>query len=273
MKISFDNQAFSVDLHQPIDISIPLRSGKENVNAFHIPSLTIEPFRIGSFIGNVNEGGSCNVNNIFFNPHGNGTHTECVGHISKEKITINQCLKKFFFMAQLITVTPEEKDGDKIITKEQISSAINNSLFPIRNSQYALHTTRYPIPNTQYPFLNALIIRTFPNESDKINKQYSGTNPPFLHHEAAKWICDTGIEHLLLDLPSVDKEDDGGNLLAHHHYWQYPQNTRLQATITELIYVPTSVPDGFYLLNLQIASFENDASPSKPVLYKLIEKE
>ncbi|MGO3156445.1 MAG: cyclase family protein, partial [Mesonia sp.] len=29
------------------------------------------------------------------------------------------------------------------------------------------------------------------------------------------------------------------------------------------------VEDGNYLLNLQIASFHNDASPSKPVLYKI----
>jgi hypothetical protein len=29
------------------------------------------------------------------------------------------------------------------------------------------------------------------------------------------------------------------------------------------------VDDGTYLLNLQIAPFENDASPSKPVIYKV----
>jgi hypothetical protein len=29
------------------------------------------------------------------------------------------------------------------------------------------------------------------------------------------------------------------------------------------------VKDGSYILNLQIAPFENDASPSKPVLYKI----
>jgi arylformamidase len=36
-----------------------------------------------------------------------------------------------------------------------------------------------------------------------------------------------------------------------------------------MIYVPNSIFDGTYLLNIQIASFENDASPSKPVLYML----
>jgi hypothetical protein len=36
-----------------------------------------------------------------------------------------------------------------------------------------------------------------------------------------------------------------------------------------MIYVENQVADGIYILNLQIASFENDASPSKPVLYKI----
>ena len=76
-----------------------------------------------------------------------------------------------------------------------------------------------------------------------------------------------GIDHLLIDLPSVDREQDNGQLLAHHAFWNYPEQTRLQSTITEFIYVPNEVADGMYLLNMQIAPFENDASPSKPVLY------
>ena len=78
-----------------------------------------------------------------------------------------------------------------------------------------------------------------------------------------------GIDHLLIDLPSVDKESDGGKLLAHHAFWQYPFNTKTERTITEMIYVPNTIYDGTYLLNIQIASFENDASPSKPLLFQM----
>ena len=70
-------------------------------------------------------------------------------------------------------------------------------------------------------------------------------------------------------MPSIDKERDDGKLLAHHAFWQYPNNTKQDRTITELIYVHNNIMDGAYLLNIQIASFENDASPSKPVLYNL----
>jgi len=252
-QIVHQGKTFSVNLNEPIDISIPLRAGEENVNAFHIPPVKIEPFRIGNFVGDVNQGGGCNVNNIFFNPHGNGTHTECVGHISKENFTINQCLKKFFFFARLITILPEEKNGDKIISKEQLGKEFNKS------------------PNSKLPTPDSLIIRTLPNNSEKLTRKYSGTNPAYLHAEAAKWIRENGIEHLLLDLPSVDREEDGGKLSSHHEFWQYPPQPRMNCTITELIYVPDSIPDGNYFLNIQIASFENDASPSKPVLFRLMD--
>jgi hypothetical protein len=49
-------------------------------------------------------------------------------------------------------------------------------------------------------------------------------------------------------------------------------NARMDCTITELIFVENEVRDGSYLLNLQMASFVNDASPSKPVLYKIESK-
>ena len=243
------NKNYKVDLSKPIDISIPLFAGKKNVNAFHIPDVVIEPFQIGDFIGAVNKGGSCNVNNIAFNPHGNGTHTECVGHISKKFISLNQCLTEFFFIAKLITVKPEKQGDDLVITRSQIEKCF--------------------IPNSGFRTPDSLIIRTLPNSKSRLTRKYSGTNPAYLDKDAAHFIRERGIQHLLLDLPSVDKEMDDGKLSAHHAFWNYPKKTRMNATITELVYVPEKIKDGNYLLNLMIASFENDASPSKPVLYSL----
>ncbi|HSY77613.1 MAG TPA: cyclase family protein, partial [Bacteroidia bacterium] len=100
--------------------------------------------------------------------------------------------------------------------------------------------------------------------------QYSNTNPAYLTSEAMKYIVSIGIKHLLIDLPSVDKEKDEGKVATHHIFWNYPEKTDMTRTITELIYVPNTVLDGSYLLNLQIASFENDATPSKPVLFQLV---
>jgi arylformamidase len=245
--IEYQQQIYTLDLSHPLDISMPLNEGLHNANAFYAPPVQYEPVKAGSFIGDVKQGGAVNFKNVFFNPHGNGTHTECVGHIAAKPYTINQCLQHFFFLANLISIYPQKLDnGDRVITKAQIIMALNNM----------------PKNNT------ALIIRTFPNDELKCQTNYSGSNPPYLHHEAVKYIVTLGIKHLLIDLPSVDREEDGGKLLAHKAFWQYPEKPRLDSTITELIYVPNTVKDGLYWLNLQIASFELDASPSKPVLYK-----
>lgn len=240
---TYNNKTYRFDLSKPIDISIPLRAGKKNVSAWYVPPVRIEPVVMGDWIGDVNQGGSVNFRNIYFNPHGHGTHTECIGHISKENYTINQCLKKFFFMAEVISISQGKIDGDSVITKTQLDKKIRSKK------------------------IEALIIRTLPNPTSKLVKQYSSTNPAYIDSKAMKLLKQRGIRHLMVDTPSVDKEKDDGKLLSHHAFWEYPKNKQLDKTITEMIYVPQKVKDGIYLLNIQIASFENDASPSKPVLF------
>jgi len=38
-----------------------------------------------------------------------------------------------------------------------------------------------------------------------------------------------------------------------------------------MIFIPSSMEDGTYLLNLQIPAFVSDAAPSRPILYKINE--
>jgi kynurenine formamidase len=252
-KIQILNQNFEIDLSKPIDISIPLSNSDKNPIAWYLDKPEISPVVSGDWIGKVSSGNSStNFNNIYFNPHGHGTHTECLGHITREFYSINDCLKQFFFLAELISVEPEVVGEDLIITKSQIELLLSNK-------------NRF----------DALIIRTLPNKNDKLSKKYSNKNPPYLSEEAAIYIREIGIKHLLIDLPSVDKERDEGKLLAHKAFWNVKnvnilnEDARLDCTITELIFVDDKIPDANYLLNLQIANFVNDASPSKPVLYEI----
>ena len=120
--------------------------------------------------------------------------------------------------------------------------------------------------------VEALIIRTKPNDHSKTNRQYSGTNFPYLTLGAMQRIVDAGVQHLLVDLPSVDREEDGGALAAHHLFWNVPAEPNFQKTITELIYVPNEISDGNYILNLQVSNFANDAAPSRPMLFDLEEE-
>ena len=248
---------FQIDLSKPIDISIPLTNTDENPIAWYIEKPVIEPVVFGDWTGKVSEGkSSTNFNNIFFNPHGHGTHTECLGHITHNFYSINQSLKQFFFFAKLITIEPEKVGDDFVITKEQVQKKLSSA--------------------TSMNVINeALIIRTLPNKNEKKSRKYSNTNPPYLSEEAAVFIRESKIQHLLIDLPSVDKEHDEGKLLAHKAFWNVKDTVHLnddarrEATITEMIFVSEEIEDANYILNLQIASFENDASPSKPVLYKI----
>lgn len=252
--ISIKGKQYTCDLSKPLDISMQLSTSKENSSAWYVNPVKIEPVKGDGFVGSVAQGGSVNFRDITFNPHGNGTHTESVGHIAKEICSINQTLSKFHFLALVISIEPElcnkkegtREIGDKIISLEQIQKAIGN------------HTPE------------AIVIRTSPNNEEKLTRQYSNSNPAYLCDKAAKFITDKGIDHLLIDLPSVDKELDEGQLLSHRAFWNYPEKTNFHKTITEFIFVPNKIEDGEYLLNLQIAPFENDASPSKPTLYKLI---
>lgn len=246
--IKHNNRNYKIDLSKPLDISIPLRGDSSNVNAWYLNHPKIEPHTEGDFVGKVSEGASTNFNDISFNPHAHGTHTECVGHITEEFHSINKNLKQFFFLAEVVTIAPEKYQDDFVISRKQLQYAFGNKK------------------------REAVVIRTLPNLKEKLSRQYSSTNPPYLLEQTAELLVEKGIDHLLIDLPSVDKEKDSGALLAHRAFWNMDGKIRKNATITEFIFVPNTIKDGTYFLNLQLAPFENDASPSRPVLYKIIEE-
>lgn len=245
--IQFKSKKRTIDLSQPLDISIPLTGKPNNVNAWYLDPPKIEPEIIDGEIVSVANGAVVNFNTITFNPHSHGTHTETVGHITEKVYSINQHLKQFFFLAEVVTVAPEKQGEDYVISRKQLQFALGNKK------------------------REAIVIRTMPNTRDKFTKQYSNTNPTYLLEDAAEYLKSKDVKHLLIDLPSVDKEQDEGELLAHNAFWNTKGKLRLDATITEFIYVSNKIKDGIYMLNLQIAPFENDASPSKPILYKVIE--
>lgn len=248
MKIKFTHsgKVWVADLKQGIIIAIPLRDGLQNPNCFWAAPPAFSPYRSGDFVGSIEAGAPVNFFDVRFNPHGNGTHTECIGHIAPGDYSLFRCQREHHLFAKLVTIWPEQLDnGDRRISRAQIE--------PLIEPEEA----------------DALVIRTMPNHTDKMTFQYSGTNPVYLEADACAYLAEIGLEHLLVDLPSLDREEDGGALAAHKAWWKYPDHPRIQATVTEMIYVPDRIKDGYYLLNLQTAAFELDAAPSKPILYHL----
>jgi arylformamidase len=247
MQITSGGKVYQVDIANPIRLAIPLAEGISGVNCFGAPPVQYRPFTSGSFVGSVKSGAPVNFYDVQINPHGNGTHTEGVGHISAEWQPLLPHLDTVFCVARLVTVYPQsQKDGDRVVELVQLQEAIGSRVE------------------------EAIIIRTLPNDDSKRTRHYTDTNPPYLAADAATWLREQGVKHLLLDLPSVDREWDQGVLASHHAFWNYPASPRLAATITELIYVPENVSDGLFLLNLQVAPLVMDALPSNPIIFSLI---
>jgi kynurenine formamidase len=238
---------YTAILDEGMDISIRLQEWPAQPNAFHAPQFEMLPFRSGDFIGAIASGSPVNFFDMRINPHGNGTHTECARHILPLDWSVTDSVPGGLLTAELISVYPELKpDGDRCISRESLELLINGAAG-----------------------VDALIVRTLPNTEDKLMRKYSGTNPPYFSPEAIQWISDRGYRHLLTDLPSVDREEDDGKLTAHHIFWETEKKVRKDKTITELIFVNNNIEDGLYLLDIQVINIDLDASPSRPVIYKL----
>jgi len=249
MELTFNHngKSYLFDTSLAYDISLSVMRSSPGANCFYTDKPIYESYSAGNFVGNVALGGACNVDVITFTPHGNGTHTECIGHLNDQGLFITESLKECFLVSQLISISPKVINQDLVITLDLLLEA-----GLVLDAQ-------------------ALIVRTLPNYDSKKIHDYSGTNPTYFAPEVLQWLTDNQIKHLLCDIPSVDREDDGGQLLAHKAFFGLPKSPRLDATITELIYAPSTIIDGYYMLNLQIAPFQSDASPSRPLLFSLKE--
>ena len=244
MMMQIDGKEVCCDLSMPHDISLHI-NGEAAPNAFWLPKAEFNAFRMGSFVGSIEEGGPVRCDVVTLAPHGNGTHTECVGHIAGKKYIITTCMKDVVDLAQVVSV---DLGGGRIIKK---------------NKRAALDLA------CKNRVTSTLIIRTMPNPDTKRDRVWSGHNPAYMHIDAMRLVVEHNVRHLMIDLPSVDREEDSGALVAHHEFWQWPDAPRTKCTITELIYVPDTIDDGRYVVMFNVAPFDGDAAPSRPMLFAL----
>jgi arylformamidase len=262
--VRIGGRIFRSDSARSFDLSIPVDFDAEGLSAFGVPPASIRTVENAWFVGDTRRGGGCNVREYRFISHCHGTHTECVGHIVDQNLSVTEILKDAWIPATLISVEPEqavdcpegyisgkEKD-DAIITRRTLIERLKTL--------------------DDEDFHQALVIRTLPNSPTKRTRRYA--TAPYFSNEAMEEIVRRGVKHLLVDVPSVDRMEDGSRLSNHRLFWEMPPEShdlnRCKApfrTITELAFVPDEVRDGYYLLNLQIAPFSGDAAPSRPLIF------
>jgi arylformamidase len=258
MRFEAEGRRYQADFANPLSIAIPLDFSGPQPQCFGAPPASAKPLF---------EGASVRCDRVSLAPHCNGTHTECVGHVTQERVAISEILPGGAHLALLVSVVPVEaatskestdplpEAGDRLITAAALGEAASRHAGPAPR---------------------ALIVRTS-SGGESPTRAYRGPAPaPYLSRQAAEWLVDAGIEHLVLDLPSADRAEDGARLTAHRVFFGLPASSRNVAqakrpgsTITELAWMPRRVPDGHYLLELQIPPFLADAAPSRPLLYPL----
>ncbi|MBU9810413.1 cyclase family protein [Rahnella sp. C60] len=258
IEIVYRGRTHIIHHQESIKLSAQLCFADNAVNLYGIAPAYEAPLKYENSQARVTSGGACNASLISFVPHCHGTHTECIGHILPEIHNVADLSMPLFMAATLIHVSLERvskmkdrynthaEDNDWIITEE----AINHALTPLGSD-----------------YLQALVITT-----DDKSWLPDGNGAPYFSHQAMERVLQLGVQHLFVDIPSIDKLHDGGLMDNHRCFWGMadpcnPITERRQASVTELIQLPEGIFPGHYFISLQLPDLTGDALPSKPLLF------
>jgi kynurenine formamidase len=266
-ELSFGGQKVRAALDRGVSLAIAVEFGAPGPRHFGAGAPESRPFKIGKFSGSVGSGASCNCSTVTLTPHCQMTHTESVAHLTREAGDAWRVVPRGLLPAVVVSVVPEPASetsetadpepwaNDTLITKRRLRAA-------------------WPMGRMIEPL--AAIIRTLPNDAAKRTRDYTDFVPPYLTREAVEWLVEKRIEHLVLDLPSLDRTHDDGRLVGHRIFFGLPAGStargdaaRSRATITELAFVPDEVHDGPCILSLAVPALGGDAVPSQPIVYPL----
>lgn len=271
LEFTAGGRRWQAQLGAAVDLAIPLQfDGSPQPSFFVDGPASSAPLQVGGFTGSVANGASCNCAVQTLAPHCHGTHTECVGHVTRSPVTIASLTPVAPTLAVVLSVCPSQL-GDPALAASPAHAAAADLV--IRREALAAAARAW----LDIPF-EAVVIRTRPNDASKLGRAYSGSPSPapYFLPDAMHWLVERNVTSLVVDLPSLDRADDGGLLAAHRVYWGLPagsvdatQAQRGHTLVTELAFVPDSTADGLYLLDLQVPAFGADAAPSRPVLYPL----
>ena len=281
-----DNVSWAIDFHHGIDCCVPVEPhvpAEAQTQAFGLPTAKSAPCAFGDFKLAVEHGSSVNCELVHFCAHGSGTHSECVGHITHRRLALRNCGPRCedLIPSIVLSVTPVKfgESGDTYPGSDP-EALVDDLVISRRNLQQAYDTLVDRLGSNIQAFCRGMLIRTNHAKTMKCSI-FTDTNPPFFTKEAIEWVCNRNTEHILVDLPSVDREQCGPGLLAHSTFFGFSPSGGVDAksdskddvayacrsTITELCHIPERAPDGTYMLALHVSPFDMDAAPSRPILY------
>ena len=258
VSIEYNKKAYRINSNNGESITIPMNFNSNNNPKFYDESNPIkESYTSNDITYDIEKNAGCNVPVVKFNVHCSGTHTETGAHIFKESQSIGELSNLNFIPSRLITVRPQEQSNDVYHVKYDSDDQVITKKI-LKNSLDSFSD-----------FLECIIIRTLPNNKDKIKFNYNRHTHPFLSNDAIYYLKEKTVKHIIIDTPSIDRSDDGGQLKNHKIFFTN-DNTINENTITELAFIPNHCIDGRYFTCIGYPKFHLDAAPSNPVIYKVI---
>jgi len=250
----------AVDFNAATSLALLLDFDTAHPQHFGAQAASSQAYRNGGFEGAVARGASCNCQRISLIPHCNGTHTESASHLTVQQRPLQELVPAGPVSALLLTVHPT----DSAATDEDSRPAprATDRLITRGSLLAAWHACCDSRPQ-------ALLLRT--------GTAWSDGAPPYITRQLMQELVTRGIEHLITDLPSVDRLEDDGQLTAHRIFFGLPARStdlaeaqRGHCTITELAQFPSQLADGPCAVQLQIPAFSGDAVPSRPLHLPLV---
>jgi kynurenine formamidase len=254
-----DTALGGIDMLAPVSLARTLRFDGLDPRHFGAPPPAAPPLRLATFSGAVGTGASCNCRVLTLVPHCHGTHTESVAHLTHEPLDVCTVAPLAPMPAWLVSVrpagahetmedsVPAPQPGDRLLTRAAIEAG-------------------WPARNGFAP--RALILRSGHGEAADDDLA------PYLSRQAVGLLVERGIEHLVVELPSIDRSHDEGVLCGHRQFFGMPPGSRHlgdaarpHCTITEYAAVPATLPDGPCFLQLALPRLAGDAVPSQPVYF------
>lgn len=247
-----------IDHREPLRLSARLDFADNPTNLYAVAPADSAPLSYGDTVASVRQGSACNAERISLVPHCHGTHTECIGHILPEAHNVADLQLEPFIAATLIRVRPQRA----ATTTESYNASATSEDWLITRA--ALDEELAPLSGD---YLQALVIGT-----DALNEFRDAACAPYFSHQALARIVELGVQHLLVDIPSLDRLYDGGRMDNHRCFWGLDapdglQTARRHTSVTELIQVPAHATAGHYFLTIQLPDLVGDALPSRPILF------
>lgn len=248
-----------------LDASLPILPDGATPRAFGLPAATEAPVPIGGGrVLRVRAGASVNCDGLHLHPHGDGSHLECAAHILAEddpraaaaKATLAAASPLWCGLLVDVRAVPLGESGETYAGTHAPDDAVISAaaLAP------ALTAARARGPGLRY---DALILRVqaAPVEDDV---DFSGRNPPYPTDQAATLLAAEDARLLVLDLPSLDREDDGGTTPNHRAWWGLGpgRSARLDRLVFELARLPAGLDPGPVAVHLGAAPLRSDAVPA-----------